>query len=111
MAFSPKELKRQIEMDDDDDDAKMLDLIQDKRSLGIKTLMQMRNSDDADQYDMYDHDERVTMPKKLPKKDAMTFTPIKQMRGPATSAAKKAPSCQEKLPRISEDNLSKFEQF
>ena len=24
----------------------------------------MRNSDDSDQYDMFDHEERVTMPKK-----------------------------------------------
>ena len=28
----------------------------------------MRNSDDSDQYDMYDHEERVTMPKKMAEK-------------------------------------------
>lgn len=35
-------------MDDNDEDARMLNLIQDKRSLGVKTLTLMQNSDDSD---------------------------------------------------------------
>ena len=62
------DLKKQIMMDDNDEDARMLNLIQDNRSLGVKSLTLMRNSDDSDQYDMYDHDERVSMPKEPSKK-------------------------------------------